>query len=324
MGDPTDKDTSEARSPGPDDVSFDLEATLSAVVTLRSRIPADALTAQALGTERSGSGVLIGEDGLIVTIGYLIAEAHEVWVSYGRSRTLPGYVVGYDHDTGFGLVRTVGAPAAAPIPMGSCRDLQVSDVVVAASGGADGAILTQVVGRSEFAGYWEYVIDDAIFTAPPIPNWGGAALLSRSGALLAVGSLLVQHKTTGEEVMNSNMFVPIDLLEPIREELIAHGRPDRPPRPWLGLFVQENNGELVVAGAYPKCPADAAGVCPGDVVLEVGGEPVSGLAEFFRRIWAQGEAGVEVPLTLVRDGETRSVRVQSIDRATRMTPGPLH
>ena len=300
--------------PRPEDVGYDLTRALSAVVSVRAQIPEDAFTASILGTERSGHGVLIRDDGLIVTIGYLIAEADQIWIVDQSGQVVPGHVIGYDYETGFGLVQGLGPLPLPTLELGNSADLRLGDeVVVAAFGGLEQSISAQVISKSEFAGYWEYVLDEAIFTTPPHPNWGGAALLGNDGRLCGIGSLYIQGPSKSQAMGDGNMVVPIDILKPIMDEMLLYGRTLKPARPWLGMFVTEFDDELVVVGVFEGAPAHAAGVCTGDRVLGVGGEPVIELADLFRRIWATGEAGVEIPLRLSRDGSTFEVRVRSID-----------
>lgn len=304
---------------------FDVEHVLRGVVSLRTRIPEDALTASVLGTERSGHGIVISDNGLVLTIGYLIAEANSVWLVDGQSLTAPGHVVAYDQESGFGLVQTLQRTDWPAVPLGDSTSLAVGeDVLVAGYGGLESAIHAQVLAKREFAGYWEYVLDDAIFTAPAHPNWGGAAVIDRRGALAGVGSLLVQQGDREGSSNGINMSVPVDELKPILQDLVRFGRRAAPPRPWLGWLVQEIDGNLVVAGIYEDCPADAAGLKVGDVVASVDGEPVSGLAELFRRIWGLGDAGVLVPLDIRRGNTTQRIEVRSEDRDRRSRSEPLH
>ena len=307
------------------DLGFDLDAMLSSLVSVRSLVPDDALTAPVLGTERSGNGVVIGDRGLVLTIGYLVTEAQTLWITDRRGAAVPGHVLGYDQESGFGLVQALQPLPAPAIELGVSAECDVGDpVLVAGHGGADAIITGRIIAKREFAGYWEYVLDEALFTAPAHPNWGGAALVGPDGRLLGVGSLLVQTVSSSGEQSGANMIVPIDLLKPILEDMKAYGRPNRPARPWLGFLVQDVGDHLVVASVYDGCPADQAGVEVGDLVVEVAGEPVDGLAELFRKVWGIGPAGSAIPLTIVRDGEPRPVVLESIDRDARLKHGAVH
>jgi S1-C subfamily serine protease len=296
------------------EVAFDLRSALDAVVLLRSEVPDDAFTATILGTERLGNGVVIREDGLILTIGYLITEAHTIWVTLNDSTVLPGHALAYDQATGFGLVQPLGRLHAPALRRGSSASAtQGADVIVIGHGGRAHALKARLIAKREFAGYWEYVLDEALFTAPPHPQWGGAALVGADGKLIGIGSLLVQESQGGESI-SGNMFVPTDLLEPILEDMLKFGRPSRPPRPWLGMYTGEAEQRLAVTGLATGGPADSGGVKLGDMILEVAGERVTGLADMFRKIWRLGQAGVEVPLTVTRDTQILHLQLRSGDR----------
>jgi S1-C subfamily serine protease len=325
MADPSDPEFESAERPNAEDYAFDLDTTLESVVSLRSQIAEDALTASVLGTERAGHGVVIADDGLIVTIGYLITEAESLWITTGAGITVPGHVVGYDQTTGLGLVQALQPMGLQSIEIGSSSALKVSDEVIAAGhGGRDYAIKTIVIAKREFAGYWEYVLDEALFTAPAHPNWGGAALIGDDGKLLGIGSLLVQQITESGQQSGANMIVPIDLLTPILDDLRMYGKRNSPARPWLGFLVQEVSHHLVISGIYDDCPAHDAGLQVGDVIREVDGEPVSGLASLFRRIWKTGDAGANIPLTIMRNRESMSINVQSTDRDACIKSASIH
>jgi len=325
MSEPSDPELEGREQPNPEEYAFDLEASLASVVSLRSQVPEDALTASVLGTERAGHGVIIADDGLVVTIGYLITEAESLWITTNAGVTVPGHVVGYDQETGFALVQALQPMGSPSMALGDSNALQVTDeLITAGHGGLDHAIKTIVIAKREFAGYWEYVLDEALFTAPPHPNWGGAALISEGGELLGIGSLLVQQIGEGGEQSGANMIIPIDLLKPILDELRMYGKRSSAPRPWLGFLVQEVSHHLVVSGIYDDCPADIAGLQVGDVIREVEGEPVSGLAELFRRIWHTGDAGVDIAMTIMRHRESMSVTVRSTDRDSCLKSASVH
>ena len=311
--------------PQPSEFDYDLDEALSAVVSLRAAIPDDAFTASILGTERAGHGVLISDRGLVLTIGYLITEADRIWLVSSSGRAVTGDVVGYDYETGFGLVQALGALDAPALSLGSARDLHINEqVVLAGHGGRAQALKARVAAKREFAGYWEYVLDEAVFTAPPHPNWGGAALIGPTGQLCGIGSLYIDQILPHMQSMDGNMSVPIDLLQPIMQELLSYGRTLKPARPWLGMFVSEVQNRLMVAGVYNDAPAAEAKLRAGDVVLEVAGAPVSELATMFRTVWAYGTAGTEIPLTVHRDGKTFEVRIHSVDRRDFWRAPDLH
>jgi S1-C subfamily serine protease len=313
-----------AVQPKPENYAFDLEQALGAMVGLRALIPGDAFTAETLGTERTGNGVLI-RDGVVLTIGYLITEAESIWLHLADGRAVPGTVLAYDQETGFGLVQALARLDRPGLPLGQSKAARVGDaVVVAGAGGRKHSIVARIAAKQEFAGNWEYVLDEAIFTAPAHPFWGGTAMIGKNGELLGIGSLQVQQMRETGTAEPLNMIVPIDILKPIFDDLMTMGRPNRPPRPWLGLNATEIDDKIVVARVSNGGPARKANVRTGDIVLAVAGQEVSDLAGFFRNVWALGKAGVEVPLKVYRDGRTVEVRVTSGDR-NRFLKGPsLH
>jgi len=314
----------DALQPDPERAGFNLAAALEAVVLLRAEIPDDAYTAAILGTERAGNGVVIRDDGLVLTIGYLITEAESIWLAANRGTVVQGHALAYDQGTGFGLVMPLGPLGVPPLERGSAKSAPPdSPVIVIGHGGLGHALQAKLIAKREFAGYWEYVLDEALFTAPAHPQWGGAALVGEDGCLLGIGSLLVQE-TVGGKTVDGNMFVPVDLLAPILEDMLATGRPAGPPRAWLGIYATEMDGHLVIGGLAPGGPAELAGAKLGDLVLEVAGERVAGLAAMFRRIWSSGPAGSEITLTLSRRGSASKLRIRSADRHDFLKKPRLH
>jgi serine protease Do len=297
--------------PAPEKV--DAERLFAAVVKVATSAVPGARSSATLGREREGTGVVIGEKGLVLTIGYLIVEADDVSVVDSKGRTFGARVVGYDHATGFGLVRTIAPLDIAPVTLGDSAKVAQRDPVMIASSGDDVAF-AYVVSKRAFSGNWEYALEEALYTSPPIMNWSGAGLFDRDGKLLGVGSLIVREANEEEPRVPGNMFVPIDLLKPILADLVASGRRKGPARPWLGIAADEVSGRLVVARVSPEGPADRAGVAPGDIILAVGGEGVRTQAEFYRKVWARGRAGDSIPLRLLQGVEVKEVPVASIDR----------
>ena len=310
--------------PQPQDYAFDLDWALSSVVGLHASVPADAFTAGVLGTDRIGNGVLIREDGVVLTINYLITEAEQVTLTTGEGREIPGHVLGFDQSTGFGLVQALEPLAVPVLALAEGGHAPVGErVIVAGVGGREHSTAGRIVARQEFAGYWEYLLDDAIFTAPAHPLWSGAALIGPSGKLLGVGSLHLQHQTSSGRVMPLNMVVPIELLPPIFESLVAGGH-DLPARPWLGVVAQEVDDKVMIVGTSADGPARRVGLKEGDILLAVGGQAVSNLADFYRSLWALGPAGVDAPLTLNREGDVFDVSVTSRDRRRFLKTPRLH
>ena len=316
---------SPSEQPRAEDYAFDLERALAAVVSLRAAIPEDAFTAEVLGTERAGNGVLIRKDGVVLTIGYLIVEAEQVWLTLSDGRTVAGHVLAYDPESGFGLVQALARLDLPSLEFGNSAVIDVgTQVVVGGAGGRQRSVAAHIAVKQEFAGYWEYLLEEAIFTVPSHPQWGGSALIGPMGDLLGIGSLQLQRESKGERREDLNMIVPIDLLKPILDDLLTLGRPNRPPRPWLGLYATEIEDRVVVAGLAGHGPAKAAKLRMGDIVLGVGSDEVRGLADLWRRVWGLGQAGVEVPLTLHRDGRLVDVRIASADRSRFLKAPRMH
>ena len=312
-----------AFQPRAGEYGYDIDRLLSSVVGLHSLIPADAFSAETLGTERAGNGVVIDE-GLVLTIGYLITEAETVWLHLGDGRVMEGHALGFDSISGFGLVQALGQMNIDPLPLGSSAAARVGDnVVVGGAGGRTRSVASQIVAKQEFAGYWEYLLEEAIFTYPAHPNWGGAGLIASSGELIGIGSLQLERERGGR-AEHVNMIVPIDLLKPILNDLRKFGRVNRPARPWLGMYSTEIDDRVVVIGISGNGPAARAELKPGDVILGINGEKVTSQSSFFRKLWALGPAGVDVPLTVHHEGVTFDVVLASTDRA-RLLKGPrLH
>jgi S1-C subfamily serine protease len=299
--------------PTPDGCDFDLDRALSAVVALEARVPDTAFTANILGTERVGNGAVIGPNGLVLTIGYLITEAQNVTLTLNDGRQVSAHPLGIDAVSGLGLVQALEPLGLPPLTLGDARLLKSkSPVIIAGGGGRAHAAAGQVLTRMPFAGYWEYLLDDAIMTEPAHPHWSGAALIGAGGKLLGVGSLSLERQTP-RGLLPLNMFVPADLLPPILDDL-AHGRAPHPPRPWLGVLAGDAGERVTIAGVTPGGPADRAELRSGDQILAVAGRVVADLADFYTRIWAQGPAGARIPLTLQREGDVFDVEVRSADR----------
>jgi S1-C subfamily serine protease len=309
---------------GPEPTHYDMERTLRSVVSLRAVIPEDAFTASVLGTERAGSGVVIRESGLVLTIGYLITEAESVWLTDADGRVTPAHALAYDQESGFGLVQALGPLDLPALPLGRSSEAALDDPVLVAGGNRRQSVRARIVAKQEFTGYWEYLLNEAIFTAPAHPFWGGAGLIDRDGKLLGIGSLHLQQTTEKGQPRDINMIVPIDLLPPILDDLLAFGRVNKPPRPWLGVYAAENEGKLLVAGVDERGPAAAAGLHRGDLISAVRDSSVESLADFYRKVWSCGPAGAEIPIEVVRDKRSAWLRIKSADRSGFLKKPRLH
>lgn len=319
-----------AAKPGAEDATAaaplqDPEAMLGAVVKVRSKALEDARSNSSLGRTREGTGVVIDELGHILTVGYIVIEAEAIEVTTSANRTVAATLVGYDHASGFGLLRAQTSMGVKPLALGQSSALGVSDpVMILSAAGRDPAMLAQVVAKRKFSGSWEYMLDDAIFTSPPTFSWAGAALVGREGKLMGIGSLLVRDTVEPGTPQPGNMFIPIDLIKPILSDLIAKGRAAGVARPWLGLATEEVQGRLFVTRVSPDSPADKAGIKRGDIVVGVGSEPVKTHEELYRKMWGVGAAGADVPLKLLQGADVREVKVHSIDRFEYFRAKPVY
>jgi S1-C subfamily serine protease len=302
----------------------DLEHLSRSVMKLRADVPEDAFTAGVLGSQRIGNGVVINQDGLVLTIGYLVTEATDVWLSSTDGREIAAHPLAYDQVTGFGLVLPLQKLGLPPIAFSSSAALATgSEVHVLSAREFAAPQNARVLARREFAGAWEYLLDDAIFVAPAHPHWSGAALLDRDGGMVGLGSLLVREMIAGEE-LNANMFVPIDLLKPILENLQTQGHANRRPRPWLGVYAVELTGRVYVTGVVDGGPAQTADIREGDVISQVAEHEINSLPEFYKRMWALGPAGSAVPLTAIRAGNRLRFNVRSVDRGAMLKRPQAH
>jgi S1-C subfamily serine protease len=310
--------------PKSDEFDFDLDRALESVVALRAEIPEDAFTASILGTERAGTGLAIGENGLVLTIGYLVTEAQSVWLTSADGRVTAAHPLAYDQESGFGLVQALGPLGLPALPLGRSNKAKIGDPVVLAAGGRSQSVRARIIGKQEFTGYWEYQLDEAIFTAPAHPYWGGAGLIGADGALLGVGSLHVQQVTEQGQERDINMIVPIDLLGPILDDLATYGRVNKPARPWLGVYSAEGEGRVVVVDVAEGGPAADGDLRRGDIITAVRDSGIDSLADFYRKVWASGEAGVEIPIEVVRDRRSMWLRIKSADRNRYLKKPRLH
>jgi len=286
---------------------------LQSIVAVHASIPEDSFTASLLGTERSGSGVVIRDNGLVLTIGYLITEADNISLTTAAGRVVPGHALAYDQVSGFGLVQALGRLDVPAVQLGDSASIRAGDEVFLAASGPGHSVSGKVVAKQEFAGYWEYLLDEAIFVAPASPLWGGAGLIASDGTLLGIGSLRLQMANKGE-AQDINMVVPINLLPPILDDLTRRGQIGRPPRPWLGIYAADSDGKVVTLNVDPRGPAAKAGLQRGDIIADVRNLEVDDLADFYRKVWETGDAGAEILLRIIRDKRDMWLRIKSADR----------
>ncbi|HUP94604.1 MAG TPA: S1C family serine protease [Burkholderiales bacterium] len=282
------------------------------VVKVKSQAVRDARSSGTLGTEREGTGIVIDSNGLVLTIGYLITEAEKVELSTADGKVFPATVIGYESTTGMGLVKALTPLPVKPVDIGESAVAAERELVLIV--GFDGVAPAYIVSKRPFVGYWEYLLNEAIYTAPATVNWQGAALLNREGKLLGIGSLAVGDAMGTRANIPGNMFVPIDLVKPVLGDIIANGKSTAKPRPWLGINTQEVQGNLIVTRVSPDSPADDAGLQKGDVIVGVGGTSIQGQADFYTKLWATGQAGVDVPIEVLHRNQLQKYTVKSRDR----------
>lgn len=319
-----DWDVPPAVQPQDEDYEFDLDAALASAVGIRTITASDAFTAETLGDERLGNGVLI-EGGLVLTVGYLVVEAQTIWLSFSDGTAYQGHTLGYDQQTGFAIIQPLGRIDLPTLEMADSSDAKAEDrVIIGAPGGKERSLAAHIVARQEFAGYWEYVLDNAIFTAPAHPHWGGSPLINSRGKLIGIGSLQLQASGQDGDELPLNMSIPTEVLLPILDDLKKMGRADRPVRPWLGLYSADIDGEVVVLGLARGGPAERAGVDAGDIVVAVAGQEILDLADFYRKVWSLGDSGVQVPITVARETGPAEIVITSGDRNALLKSPSLH
>ena len=290
------------------------------VVRIRTQAVRDARSSTTLGPQREGTGVVI-DSNLVLTIGYLVTEAERIELSTAEGKVFPATLVASDVRTGMALVKALTPLPVKPVDLGESAKVAEREVVLIV--GFDGVAPAYVVSKRRFVGYWEYLLDEAIYTAPATINWQGAALLSKEGKLLGIGSLAVGD-AIGNANVPGNLFVPIDAMKPVLGDIIANGKTTARPRPWLGVNTQEVQGNLIVTRVSPESPADDAGLQKGDVIVGIGGKPIQGQADFYTKLWSSGSAGVDVPLDVLKGNQVQQFTLKSRDRESYFRPKPVY
>jgi S1-C subfamily serine protease len=304
-----------APASAPRATSGDLQRFNSSIVRVNTKVPDDAGSSQTLGPDRVGTGIIL-DARTVLTIGYVTLEADAVMVTTASGKRIPASVAGYDHATGFGLVRTAVPLDGKPLPLGDSDAVSEKQKVLTLGHGEPEATEIFVLSRKTFTAGWEYLLETAIFTFPPVNNWSGAALISvDDGRLIGVGSLIVNDAASAQQGIPGNLWVPVNLVKPIMADLLAKGRRGEGADPWLGVTTESVRGNLMVVRVTRNGPAESAGVTAGDIIVGVAGEKVTDQAEFYRKVWKVGPAGATIPLKLLKDGDVRDLSVKSIDRA---------
>ena len=311
-----------ATEPQPGQQRREITVDALSVVKVRSTAVANARSSTTLGQQREGTGVVIDSNGLVMTIGYLITEAEKVELSTTDGKVFPATVVANDYATGLGLVKALTPLPVKPVDFGESSSAAERELVLIV--GFDGVAPAYIVSKRQFVGYWEYLLDEAIYTAPATVNWQGAALLSREGKLLGIGSLAVGDAMGKRTQVPGNMFVPIDVLKPVLGDVIANGRSTAKSRPWIGINTQEIQGNVIITRVSPEGPADDAGLKAGDIIVGIRGQELKGQADFYSKLWKSGEAGAEIPVEVLKGNRIEKYSVKSIEREKYLRPKPVY
>ena len=285
-----------------------------AIKALQCSVPESAMTAELLGTERQSHAVQVSRDGLLLTVGYSILEANEIWLSNHRGETSEGILLAHDFNSGLALLKPAVSLGSSWLEAAPLSSISTGDEASILTSDSKSPLRATIFTKQEFAGRWEYLLDEALYTTPLCESWSGAALLNKEGKLCGIGSLALGLGISAGKVLPGNLFIPTELVMPHLEHMALYGETPEPRRPWLGVLVEEHEKELHVVGLYADGPADRAGIEPGHVVEAVNRQAVTTLAEFFRAVWTQGTAGSPIPLS-IRDGEgSRELTLASVDR----------
>lgn len=287
-----------------------------AVMAIQSHVPESAITADLLGTLRNSHAVQVSEDGLMLTVGYSVLEADEIWITNKRGKTTEGILLANDFNSGIALIKPASPIGTTWFDTANKDQLKAGDTVSIYTSEDNKPMEAVVFAKEEFAGRWEYLLEEAFYTVPLCEHWSGAALVNNDGKLCGIGSLAIGLASPQGQAIPGNLFIPVELVMPHLEHMALYGETPEDKRPWLGILTEEHDAELHVTGVYSRAPAAKAGIKPGDVILSVENQPVASLAGFFRSVWRCGPAGTEIPLTIRNstDSETRDITLQTIDR----------
>ena len=284
------------------------------VVKIDSIIPPEARTAQSLGTVRGGNGVVI-DDKHILTIGYIVVEAETITITLPDGKKFPGELIGYDHTTGFGILRTIIQSNLTPLKIGDSDQLTKEDflyVLPYLTEGRPSAV--KMVSRRSFAGWWEYFLDKPIYTYPANSSFAGSALINEYGEVLGIGSLYVGDAAATGISSPGNMFVPINDLKPILDDLIENGRRTKDIKPYMGLTSSDNTGQVKITRVNDNGPAAKAGFSVNDTILAVNSEKINNIEDFYKVVWSFGGPGTKLQFDIERNQEKLNIELTTMDR----------
>jgi len=284
------------------------------VVKIDSIIPPEARTAQSLGTVRGGNGVVI-DDKHILTIGYIVVEAETITITLPDGKKFPGELIGYDHTTGFGILRTIIQSDLTPLKIGDSDQLTKEDflyVLPYLTEGRPSAV--KMVSRRSFAGWWEYFLDKPIYTYPANSSFAGSALINEYGEVLGIGSLYVGDAAATGISSPGNMFVPINDLKPILDDLIENGRRTKDIKPYMGLTSSDNTGEVKITRVNDNGPAAKAGFSVNDTILAVNNEKINNIEDFYKVVWSFGGPGTKLQFDIERNQKKLNIELTTMDR----------
>ena len=283
-------------------------------MALRSLVPDSAMTAELLGTERNSHAVQISADGLLLTVGYSVIEANEIWLTNRKGQTSEAIILAQDYDSGIALLKPASPIGLHFFETATNHILKAGEELFIAASEEEELVPVTLNSVGEYSGRWEYLLERALFTLPLYERWSGAALLNSQGQLCGIGSLALGMQNSEGYIEPGNMFIPVDLVTPHLHFLQSHGKKPGQLRPWLGTLIEEHNAEIFIVGIYHGAPAALAGVRPGDIIKAVNGIPVTSVADFLRTMWRQSTAGEEIPLLLSNGKDSREVILESTDR----------
>ena len=290
-----------------------IERFYKSIVSVRSTVPAEARTASSLGVRREGNGVAINENH-ILTIGYIVIESESIEIGLSDGRRLPAKLVGYDHTSGFGIIKSVIPLKMPHLQLGNSDNINSEqDLLILPSPNRGAGSIVRSVSRRPFTGWWEYFVENPIYTTPANGLWAGAPILTENGEIVGIGSLFVSESVPGVP-SPGNMSVPINLLKPILEDLISSGRRKSKVQPYLGISSDDSNDQVIVTRVSDAGPAFQAGIKPQDVIMAINGSQVSNLKSFYQKLWKSGEAGITIELSVLRKGTIMNFKVKTVDR----------